>query len=322
MRKNGNGNTVKADEIEYQGWKKVIRLCNGTVQLLIVTEVGPRILFFGFQGERNEFYENPEHAGMSGGGDYCVYGGHRLWVSPEVESTYYPDNGPVSVHMDKDVFSFTAPPESHPETDLQKEIELKLAANGTHVSVTHRIRNVGKKAAEIAPWALSVMAGGGKAILPLPPRAAPTRSRLLPEGVFALWSWTDLADPRWKFSTNYVQLKQDSDPRSTFKEQMGGIYNPFGWGAYFRESHLFIKKARVFNGARYPDFGCNFELYTDPSSLEIETLGPLQILAPEQTAEHREDWWLFRDLPAGEDDKWIGDVILKMVESTGADAQV
>jgi len=56
MRKNGNGNTVKADEIEYQGWKKVIRLCNGTVQLLIVTEVGPRILFFGFQGERNEFY--------------------------------------------------------------------------------------------------------------------------------------------------------------------------------------------------------------------------------------------------------------------------
>ena len=63
-----------------------------------------------------------------------------------------------------------------------------------------------------------------------------------------------------------------------FKEQMGGIFNPFGWGAYFRRGHRFIKKAKVEKNARYPDFGCNFEVYTDTHSLELETLGPLRKL--------------------------------------------
>ena len=306
----------KADEVEYQGWKKAFRICNETVQLIIVTEVGPRILFFGFRGEHNEFHEVPEHAGKSGDGVFRVYGGHRLWVSPEVERTYYPDNVPVSVRRYKDAFIFTAPPEAvYPGTNLQKEVEVKLAGAGTHVSVTHRISNLGKEATEMAPWALSVMAGGGKAILPLPPRAPVAADRLLPEGVLALWCYTDLADPRWRIGTKYIQLHQEQNPASRFKEQMTGIYNPFGWGAYFRRGHLFVKRAEVRRNAKYPDFGCNFETYTDPSSLELETLGPLQTLEPGQTAEHTEEWWLFRDIPSGEDETWVDSVILPVVET-------
>jgi hypothetical protein len=310
-------NTLAAHEVEYQGWDKAFRLCNDTVQLIISTEVGPRILFFGFHGEDNEFYENPEHAGKCGGNDFRVYGGHRLWVSPEVDRTYFPDNVPVSVRRHKDTFIFTAPSESaHPGADLQKEIEVKLDEEGTHVSVTHRIRNLGKQATEIAPWAISVMAGGGKAILPLPPRAPVAKDRLLPEGVLTLWSYTDLADPRWKIGTKYIQLQQQKNPACRFNEQMAGIYNPFGWGAYFRRGHLFVKRAAVHKGSKYPDFGCNFEVYTDRSSLELETLGPLQNLEPKQSAEHTEDWWLFSDIPAGEDDTWVDSIILKVVEST------
>jgi hypothetical protein len=309
-------NTRKADEIEYRGWKKAFRLCNDEVQLIISTEVGPRILFFGFRGEDNEFYENPEHSGKCGGDDYRVYGGHRLWVSPELESSYFPDNVPVSVREHKDAFIFTAPPEgAHPGIDLQKEIEVKVDGTGTHVSIKHRISNRGKEATEIAPWALSVMAGGGRAILPLPPRALVSKDKLLPEGVLALWSYTDLADPRWKIGTKYIQLRQENNPAFKFREQMGGIYNPFGWGAYFRQGHLFVKKAEVHKGARYPDFGCNFEVYTDPFSLELETLGPLQSLEPDQTAEHTEDWWLFKDIPAGDDESWVDSAILKVVEA-------
>jgi len=311
-------NTLKADEVEYRGWKKAFRLCNDTIQMIILTEVGPRITSFGFLGEQNEFYENLEQDGQSGGDGYRVYGGHRLWVSPEVDRTYFPDNVPVSVRRHKDAFIFTAPAESaHPATDLQKEIEIRLDETGTHVSVTHRIRNVGAQATELSPWALSVMAAGGRAILPLPPRAPASKDTLLPEGVLALWSYTDLADPRWKLGTKYIQLQQESNPVGRFKSQMGGIYNPSGWGAYFRQGHLFVKRADVRKGSTYPDFGCNFELWTDSCSLELETLGPLQNLEPGQTAEHTEEWWLFRDIPAGEDDSWIDSVILKVVETTG-----
>jgi hypothetical protein len=305
-----------ADVVEYQGWNKVFKLCNDTIQLLILADVGPRILFFGFRREPNEFYEKPEHAGKCGGEEYRVYGGHRLWVSPEVHSTYYPDNAAVDVCRYQDAYIFRAPPESHPDRTLQKEVEVKLAESGAHVSVTHRISNVGKQTTEIAPWALSVMAGGGKAILPLPERAPASKDRLLPEGVFALWTWTDLADRRWRLGTKYIQLQQEKDSGGTFNEQMGGIYSPFGWCAYFRQGHLFVKTVKVYKGSKYPDFGCNFEVYTDAHSLELETLGPLQTLQPGQTAEHSEGWWLFKDIPAGEDETWIDGLILKAVETT------
>ncbi|MGB2678386.1 MAG: hypothetical protein WAN12_14970 [Candidatus Acidiferrum sp.] len=307
---------VKAEEVEYQKWKKAFKISNDTVQLIVLTEVGPRILFFGFRGEDNEFHEIPEHSGRDGDQTFRVYGGHRLWVSPEVARTYYPDNVPVSVRRQDDAFVFTAPPESaHSGTNLQKEIEVKLAETGSGVTVTHRIRNLGGEPTEIAPWALSVMAGDGKAILPLPPRAPLSADRLLPEGVLALWCYTDLADPRWKIGTKYIQLHQARNSASIFKEQMTGIFNPFGWGAYFRRRHLFVKKADVEEDATYPDFGCNFEIYTDSHSLELETLGPLRNLKPGETAEHTERWWLFKDIQAGEDESWIDAVILPKVET-------
>ena len=138
---------------------------------------------------------------------------------------------------------FTAPPQSTPlGANLQKEIELNLDETGTHITITHRVINKGNAVTEIAPWAISVMARGGKAILPLPPRAPVSKDRLKPEGVLALWSYTDLTDPRWTIGTKYIQLQQDVHPNGRFREQMTGIYNPSGWGAYFRNGNLLVKR--------------------------------------------------------------------------------
>ena len=96
---------------------------------------------------------------------------------------------------------------------------------------------------------------------------------------------------------------------------MTGTFNPFGWGAYFRRGHLFVKKINVEKDAKYPDFGCNFEIYTDEHSLELETLGPLRNLKSGEAAEHTEHWWLFKDIQAGEDESWIDAIILPKVET-------
>lgn len=58
--------TVKTEEVEPHLWKKVFKIYNDTVQLLVLTEVGPRILFFGFLGEENKFHEISEYAGKRG----------------------------------------------------------------------------------------------------------------------------------------------------------------------------------------------------------------------------------------------------------------
>jgi hypothetical protein len=307
---------VRIEKIEYHGWKKVYRMGNGTVELLVVADVGPRILHFGFNGKGNEFHEFAPEAGRTGDKDFHSYGGHRLLASPEIERTYYPDNVEVEARINGDTLLLTAPIEDKGPmvTGLQKSLEITLAPTGTGVKVLHRIANHGKEATELAPWGLSVMAPGGRAILPLPPRFPIGKDHLLPESVFAIWSYTDLSDPRWHLGVKYVQLIADPKPTGRFKEQMGGIYAAAGWGAYFHDGRLFVKQTTPVPGAKYPDYGCNFELYTDPEFLELESLAPLTTLQPGQSAEHMENWMLFKNVTAGTDEAWIDHTILPLVQ--------
>jgi hypothetical protein len=303
------------ERLSYRGWNNTYRFSNGVVELFVTADVGPRIIRYGFQGGDNVLHEVKDDVGRSGGAEFRLYGGHRLWVSPEVERTYYPDNAPVNVRYAGNAVRFTAAPEdSPPGTRLQKELEIALADTGSRVRITHRITNHDSSPTTLAPWSPTMMAAGGRAILPLSPRIAMDKNHYLSVGAFGIWSFTDFADPRWVFGTSYIQLRQLANPASRFNEQMGGIFNAAGWGAYCRSGQLFIKRAPVIAGAKYPDFGCNFQVFTNPDFLELETLGPVVELRPEETVEHIEDWWLFENVEGGEDDAWIDSVIIPLVQ--------
>jgi hypothetical protein len=305
------------ERIFYQGWSNAYKLSNGIVDLIITADVGPRIILYSFSNRENLLHEVPEDAGKSGGSEFRLYGGHRLWASPEVERTYYPDNFPVEVAQHGPATRFTAQPESSPPgSGLQKELEIQLSTTGSHVQITHRLRNLDKLSTRLAAWSPTMMGAGGRAILPLPPKAPMDKDHYLPVGMFGIWSFTDFADPRWTFGTSYVQLQQSASATGGFKEQMGGIYNTAGWGAYFRNGYLFVKRAAVIAGAQYPDYGCNFEVFTNPEFIELETLGPLIDLKPDQMVQHVEHWWLFDGVPPGKDDAWIDSAIVPLVNQT------
>ena len=299
------------ERFPYRGWNNAYKLSNGVVDLIITADVGPRIVFYGFRNGENVLHEVANDAGKTGGSEFRLYGGHRLWVSPEVERTYYPDNTPVAVAQHGNATRFTAQREELPPgTNLQKELEVELAATGSEVRITHRIRNDDSRPTTLAPWSPTMMGAGGRVIMPLPPRMAMDKDHYLPVGVFGVWSFTDFADPRWVLGTTYIQLRHLANPRGRFQEQMGGIYNSAGWGAYFRRGYLFVKRAAVISGARYPDFGCNFEMFTNPDFIELETLGPLVDLRPGEWIEHEERWRLFAGVPEGENEAWIDSVVV------------
>ena len=245
-----------------------------SVELVVLADVGPRIISYGFRNGENILHEVPEHAGLSGGREFRLYGGHRLWRWPELASTYFPDNFPVAVSEDGNFVRLTAPLENELlEMDLQKQLRIQLEDRGSRVMVEHNITNRNDHAIELAPWAPTMMKPGGRAILPLPPRAAMDQDHFQSVGPLTLWSFTDFADPRWALGTEYIQLEQQANPAGRFPEQMTGIYNPAGWGAYFVDGMLFVKHAPASPDAAYPDFGCNFEVFTNPEFLELETLG-------------------------------------------------
>src|SRR6202011_6346708 len=109
--------------------------------------------------------------------------------------------------------------------------------------------------------------------------------------------------------TEFVQLGQQSNFTGRFQEQMTGVFNPAGWGAYVLNGTVFVKRALATPGAKYPDFGCNFEVFTNPEFLELESLGPKVRLAPGESTAYKEIWTLFRNVSEGEDDSWIRGIV-------------
>ncbi|MEO6035514.1 MAG: hypothetical protein ABIQ35_09685 [Verrucomicrobiota bacterium] len=273
-------------KINYGGWSNCIELSNGEIDLVATTDVGPRIIRFGFAHGKNLFKEFPDQVGKTGGSKWVSYGGHRFWHAPEVmPRTYAPDNLPIEHQWDGTMLKLIQPVEA--STGLQKEIEITLSPNENRAKVLHRLTNRNLWPIEAAPWALSVVDGPGRAIFP----QEPVSNGFLPVRPLALWGYTDMADSRYVWGKKFIQVK--CDPKSGSAQKIG-IMNTAGWAAYARADDLFIKRFGFLAGAPYPDFGCNTECYTNGDMLEVETLGPLGKLAPGGAVEHIEHWFLFK----------------------------
>jgi len=300
---------VQVEPTEYGGWPNCYRLSNGTVELIVTTDVGPRVIRYGFVGEANEFGEVKDQLGQTGGQEWRIYGGHRLWHAPEgMPRSYFPDNFPVEIQLSPGKVRLTQATED--TTGIQKEILLELDSEGSGVKVTHVLRNNGMWAVQLAAWALTMMEQKGKAIIPQPPYA-PHPESLLPARPLVQWTYTLMDDPRWHWGARYITLAQD--PNATTPQKIG-VGNYEGWVAYARAGHLFVKTFQPVRGATYPDFGCTVETFTNSWMLEVETLGPLTLLQPGESLEHVEVWHLFRDVPMPTTEADIDAHILPLVK--------
>jgi hypothetical protein len=283
---------VKIEKTAYDGWPNCYRMSNGEIELIVTTDIGPRIMRFGFVGGQNLFKEFKDTLGKSREKDWQLRGGHRIWVAPEmVPESYAPDNIPVQAVVQGDSITLTEPVETG--AGFQKQMTIQMAPAGASVKVTHRIRNANKSAKHIAVWSMSMMAQGGMAISGFPPRGSHDQY-LQPTNPLTMWAYTDFSDPRWKFTKKYITLKQD--PKNSASEKTG-LYNLNTFGAYLLGTDLFVKRYKAEKPPTdYPDFGCSYEMFTNNEFLEIETLGPLQQVAPQQQIEHVEQWTLQKNI--------------------------
>ena len=301
------------ETVPYRGWKRNIRLANGQVELIVTQDVGPRIVRFGFIGDQNVFGELPGQMGGASEKKWMIRGGHRLWVAPEEKpKSYELDNVPIIIRKipasapgaSTGVEALADRPAGRPGgirtiqvpgplTRVQKTMDITLADRRNEVTVVHRLTNKGRQAITLAPWALTVMAKRGMAIIPLPKKIS--HAGLLTHNQnWSIWGYTDLSDPRWTIGPRYILFRQD--PRR--EPNKIGIAHREGWVAYLRNDLLFIKRFKRIPGATYPDSDVNFETFANQQILELESLGPLVKLRPGQTAAHTETWSLHRGVKA------------------------
>jgi hypothetical protein len=283
--------------VEYHGWKNCVRMTNDAVELIVTCDVGPRVISYKLNGGENVMAEFADQLGKSGESDWVVRGGHRLWTAPEdLTRTYSPDNSRV----DRSILDNSpAHCRFHTSTDsygIRKELEIALSKSGSGVTVTHTITNAGEAPTQLAIWALSVMAPGGVEIIPLPekrphpgpPRNAKSASDFAPNQTIVFWPFSDFSDPRWTFGSRFILLRQDPK-RGPMKI---GLAHRMGWVGYLNLGVLFVKRFDFQEGTTYADNGCNFESFTNEQILEVESLGPLVSLQPNESAAHIERWEL------------------------------
>lgn len=293
------------EKISCGGWKNCYRLMNDQIELVVTGDVGPRIIRFGFIGQENMFKEYLEQMGETESDEWLIFGGHRLWHAPEAQPrTYYIDTEPVLVQEIDNGLTVTQKPE--PTTGLQKQIKIQMTPDRPEVILTHTLINHNLWAVETAPWALTVMAPGGTAILSFPVRG-PHPEFMLPTSILSIWPYTNLGDPRWNLGYRYILLRQD--PKIASPQKIG-IYSPDGWAAYANFGALFIKQIPLQFEGLYPDLGVNFEVFTNDEMLELESLGPMETIPPKGQIHHQEHWTLVEDVPKPKTDQDIIDHIL------------
>ncbi|MCB2203026.1 DUF4380 domain-containing protein [bacterium] len=296
------------EKMAYGGWEICYRLSNGLIDLVVTGDVGPRIIRFGFVDKPNMFKEFSDQLGKTESDEWLSFGGHRLWHAPEaMPRTYYIDTEPVLVQEIENGMVVTQKPEQ--TTGIQKQIEIKMSPDKPEVQLNHILINHGLWPIETAPWAISVMASGGVGIMTLPPRA-PHPENLLPTSQLTIWPFTNLSDPRWEFGERYILLKQD--PQNTDPQKIG-ILASDGWAGYVNENTLFIKQSPLQFNATYPDLGANFELFTNEEILEVESLGPMEIIPPKGQIDHMEHWTLIADVPQPETEQDVIENIIPLL---------
>lgn len=303
---------VKVDRVTCLGQPGCIRLSNGTVDVVLTTAVGPRVIRYGFVGGDNLLGEVPDLSVKTALGEWKPWGGHRLWTAPEdMPRSYSPDNAPVEAVISGATVRLTQPVE--PQTGIVKEMTVTLADKGSAVVVGHRLTNRSLWSVSVSPWALTIMNGGGTIVIPQEPYASHDDA-LLPVRAVTMWAYTDLSDPRWRIGPKFVRLSTDAARADSEKI---GVSNARGWAGYARKGQLFVKQYDWKPGAAYPDNGVNTEAYTAGTFIELETLGPLVSLAPGESATHEERWSLFRDVDVSGDDEALARVLAPHLTSLG-----
>lgn len=265
-----------------QQWGNVLWLQNAGIEIGVALDFGIRIVHLSCEGMENLYYVQPNDLSDNfTKDDWRVYGGHRLWMAPESEDSYCPDNAPVEYVLEDNGVLITQQPD--PVLQIRKRIRITFLDDGG-VQLDHSIENLSEEIVTGASWGVNTLDGGGTA------RICFTGERgYNPKRVVSLWGLTDLHDPRVKFQKDSVTATHMADITDYFKI---GLYVTPGKAVLTNKGQELTITFVAEPMAAYMDGGCNFELYMCSRFMELETLGVKTEMAPGEAATHTEVWHL------------------------------
>ena len=301
---------VNYEKIFIDGIGNCLKISNEVMSFTVTCDIGPRVIELQLNEKKSVLFhdENDEFNGLNENyavygdlGTWHIYGGHRLWASPEETlRTAYPDNQPITVTEIVNGVKISGNMQVH--NNIKAEMIIQFYSSNK-LAVEHIITNSNSYPIEIAAWPITVMAYGGFAAV----KMTDTQTGLLPNRTMSFWPYAKLNDERVYFGEKYLTLKADKDNETAFKF---GLKTNAGYASYFTDDTLFVKRFEMQEGT-YPDFGCNYESYTTKAMLEMESLSPLKIIGKNETISHSEVWELheLETAPDRKDEQAIDEIL-------------
>ena len=263
------------------------RIENEHLWLEVLSAAGPRIIRLGLSGSNhNVLAETPDAGWQTPLGRYELFGGHRLWFAPEdLNLVAVPDSHGLTITVTDSGVRLDG--SADPATGLVRSIAIRLDPRVAAVEMRHQLSNTGRGPIELAPWSITQLPLGGIARLPQP-RATPEHV-VHPNRLVVLWPYTSWQDARLQLRDGECSVRGDAGPPMKI-----GAFVPGGSVSYSHDGVTLTSRFQPIPGARYPDLGCNVEVYADERFLELEVLGPLTQLEAGGTVLLDERWELAR----------------------------
>ena len=257
-----------------------VRLGDGSDAAILSTSAGPRVIgLFRAGDEHNVMAVLPDASiDRTDGPPYRMLGGHRLWAAPEVPGiTYQPDDRPCDVTEVAGGVRVEAPPDG---VGLIKAIEVRRSEDGW--TVDHSVRNGSGTPMTLAPWAITQLPLGGRMVVP----SSTDVTGPQPDRSLVLWPYTDPGDPRLHLTVDAVVV----DAVASGHRLKIGVAPGRGHGSYSRNGTVLEKRVSMDASSAYADRGAAIQVFLSDAFCELETLGPLREVAPDDVATHRERW--------------------------------
>ncbi len=260
---------VKVEKIDYKGWAGSFRVTNGTVDIVVVPQIG-RVMRYGYVDAPNVLWENDALLGKTFEANpktYRNYGGDKTWVAPQSLWTWPPDAAvdgrPWKVEPIANGVRMTSP-----QGKLQKVIfrrDITLSQVGTEVSFRNSMENRGSRM-ELAVWQVTQVNDPNYVTLPFEVTASQSKG----------WYGYGNEALNDKFQTqtqSNLVIKRDPAFGRKFgaRSLKGSLSAVFGATRFVSESPAY---ARV----PYPDQGSAQQVYVSPDPYkyaELEHAGPL-----------------------------------------------
>lgn len=267
-------------------WGRVLWLSNDVAEVGVALEFGIRVVHLSCVGCENLYYEQPVDLsdGFITEAGWKLRGGHRIWMAPESDDTYYPDNAPVSYELsDSSVSIFQ---DVEPYLGICKTLKITFLEDGG-IRLDQFVRNASDKPLDGASWGVNTLDGGGTAFITFTNQ---DKKGYTPHRVVSLWSDTNLHDPRLSFDKQGLTARHM--PMPDYLKL--GLYCLEGKAVFENKGQ---RMTILFDSeplSAYPDNGCNFELYMCSKFMELETMGTKAHLQPGESTSHTETWYLTR----------------------------